>query len=94
MCYKIEINKTKYNHLKDSYILSNPEELFKNKYNNYNLVINKLELLNPLNILSKGYSVVSNNDKIIKRSKDVNVGDKIRVRLSEGIIDASVERID
>ena len=60
----------------------------------YNLVINKLELLNPLNILSKGYSVVSNNDKIIKRSKDVNIGDKIRVRLSEGIIDASVERID
>ena len=91
---KIEINKTKFNHLKDSYILSNPEELFKNKYNNYNLVINKLELLNPLNILSKGYSVVSSNDKIIKRSKDVNIGDKIRVRLSEGIIDASVERID
>lgn len=91
---KIEINKTKYNHLKDSYILSNPEELFKNKYNNYNLIINKLELLNPLNILSKGYSVVSSNDKIIKRSKDVNIGDKIIVRLSEGIIDASVERID
>ena len=91
---KIEINKTRYNHLKDSYILSNPEELFKNKYNNYNLIINKLELLNPLNILSKGYSVVSSNDKIIKRSKDVNIGDKIIVRLSEGIIDASVERID
>ena len=91
---KIEINKTKFNHLKDSYILSNPEELFKNKYNNYNLIINKLELLNPLNILSKGYSVVSSNDKIIKRSKDVNIGDKIIVRLSEGIIDASVERID
>lgn len=90
----IEINKTRYNHLKDSYILSNPEELFKNKYNNYNLIINKLELLNPLNILSKGYSVVSSNDKIIKRSKDVNIGDKIIVRLSEGIIDASVERID
>ena len=90
----IEINKTKYNHLTDSYILSNPEELFKTKYSNYNLIINKLELLNPLNILSKGYSVVSSNDKIIKRSKDVNIGDKIRVRLSEGIIDASVERID
>lgn len=91
---KIEINKTKFNHLKDSYILSNPEELFKNKYNNYNLIINKLELLNPLNILSKGYSVVSNKDKIVKSIKDVNVGDKITIRLSEGNIDANVERID
>ena len=70
------------------------EMCIRDRYNNYNLVINKLELLNPLNILSKGYSVVSNNDKIIKSIKDVNVGDKITIRLSEGNIDANVERID
>ncbi len=49
-----------------------------------------MELLNPLGILKKGYSVVSSNDKIIKSYKEVSVGDTINVRLNEGFINASV----
>ena len=90
---KIDINKTKYDHLKNSYVLLNPKDLFKDKNNEYKLMINKLELLNPLSILSKGYSVVSLEDKIVKSVNDVSVGDSVSIRLSEGTIDAKVEGI-
>ena len=91
---KIEINKTKYEHLRNNRILCNPEEMFKEKYHKYNLILNKLELLNPLNILSKGYSVVSKDDEIIKDSDRLKVGDNINIRLSKGKINAKVEGIE
>ena len=91
---KIEINKTKYEHLRNNRILCNPEEMFKEKYHKYNLILNKLELLNPLNILSKGYSVVSKDDEIIKDSDKLKVGDNINIRLSKGKINAKVEGIE
>ena len=91
---KIEINKTKYEHLRNNRILCNPEELFKEKYHEYNLLLNKLELLNPLSILSKGYSVVTKDDKIIKESDKLKVGDNINIRLSKGKINAKVEGIE
>ena len=47
------LKKPEYKHLQESYILNHPEDLFINEQNKYNLYINKLELLNPLNILSK-----------------------------------------
>ena len=91
---KIEINKTKYEHLRNNRILCNPEEMFKEKYHKYNLILNKLELLNPLNILSKGYSVISKDDEIIKDSDKLKVGDNINIRLSKGKINAKVEGIE
>lgn len=91
---KIKLNNTKYLNLRKSYILNNPENLFKEKFNNYNLIINKLELLNPLNILSKGYSVVKQDNKIIKDSNKVKIGDKLNIRLSQGEIIAKVEEIN
>ena len=91
---KIEINKTKYEHLRNNRILCNPEEMFKEKYHKYNLILNKLELLSPLNILSKGYSVISKDDEIIKDSDKLKVGDNINIRLSKGKINAKVEGIE
>ena len=64
------------------------------KYNNtLELVINKLELLNPLSVLSKGYSVTKVNNKVITNSKDVKVSDKLNIKLLDGEIDAVVEGV-
>ena len=89
----LELKQTKYKHLQESYILNHPEDLFINEQNKYNLYINKLELLNPLNILSKGYSVVTKDDKIIKNTKDIKVNDKINIKLSDGSFEAKVEKV-
>ena len=65
-------------------------DLIDKKKNEYNLLINTLKLVNPLGILEKGYSLATINDKVIKSSNDVNIGDLINVKLHEGAIKAKV----
>ncbi len=61
---------------------------------NYKILVNKLELLNPLNILGKGYSLVTKDKEIISDSKMVKKGDNIDIRLAKGNIKAEVKEID
>ena len=89
----IQIKQNKYDHLKTNYILNNPESLLINYQNKFNLTLNKLELLNPIAILNKGYSVVKYNDKIIKDIKDLKNGDNINIKLHKGEIEAIVEKV-
>lgn len=50
------------------------------------------EGLNPLNILEKGYSVVSDEDgKIIRTVEQVSVGDTVNIRLRDGEITTSAQ---
>ncbi|MFP4466463.1 MAG: exodeoxyribonuclease VII large subunit [Candidatus Goldiibacteriota bacterium] len=54
----------------------------------------KLRLLNPMNILEKGYSVVYDTDNnVIKDSGNLLKGDKIRIKMKKGGIAAEVEKI-
>ena len=91
--YIMDINIKKYNTLKDNYILNNPDS-FINTYNNsYELLLNKLNLLNPLNVLSKGYSVVTKNGKTLKNTKGIKIKDKLNIKLYKGNIEAIVEGV-
>ena len=54
-------------------------------------MINKLILLNPLNILSKGYSLTYLEDKLVKSVNDVNENDEINIKVSDGDIKAIVK---
>lgn len=58
------------------------------------LFINKLELLNPLNVMKKGYSLVTLNDQVIKSSKDIKINDELKIKLYEGKVSAIVKEID
>lgn len=87
--YKIN----KYNYLKENYILNNPESLLTDYQNKFNLVLNKLELLNPIGILNKGYSVVKYQNKIIKSTNKVKIGDNINIKLHSGEIEAKIEKV-
>ena len=54
----------------------------------------RVEALNPLAILNRGYSVVSDGDgKVIKSAQEVRTDDEISIRLSEGEIEAGVRKI-
>lgn len=50
----------------------------------------KIKSLNPINILKMGYSITTLNGKVIKNSKAVTMGCKIRTILSQGIIESTV----
>ena len=65
--------------------------------NNKNSLINlidKLELVNPLNILKRGFSLTTKDDKIIKSVKNVNKSDVLDIRLNDGVIKAKVEEVN
>jgi len=55
--------------------------------------IQTLKLVNPLNILDKGYSLVKKDGKIVKESKDLKNKDKLNIRLSKGEINVEVKEI-
>ena len=59
--------------------------------NNYIKLLSKLEVLNPLLTIKRGYAVVRSNDKVISKVKDLKKGDKINLELQDGSVDATVE---
>ena len=57
---------------------------------NFKNIVEKLDALSPLKTLSRGYSIVEKNGKIIKDSKELESGDKINIKLNSGKIQAQV----
>ncbi|MGM9834482.1 MAG: exodeoxyribonuclease VII large subunit [Bacilli bacterium] len=76
--------------IKSNYILNNPISMFDEQKHRYSLILKTMELVNPLNILSKGYSLVKVNDRIIKSYKDIDLNTNVNVKLHEGSFVAKV----
>ena len=57
-------------------------------------LIDKLNVLSPLSILARGYSIVKIKDskKLVKSVNDVNIGDNIEINVKDGIINAFVDK--
>ena len=92
MNYIINDNKNKLKELVVSLNNIVDKDLNNKKYQ-LDYLINTLKLVNPLNILSNGYSLVKKDDKIIKSSKDLKKGDKINIKFHEGEIESIVREI-
>lgn len=65
-----------------------------NKNHELVLLANALKLVNPLNILDRGYSVVKKDNKVIKDIKDINKEDNIDIRIKNGNIKAKVLEVN
>ena len=60
----------------------------------FELMINKLDLLNPLNILSKGYSLVTVEGITIKDVNNLKIDDVLDIKMHKGCVKAVVKEID
>lgn len=87
---KINLENNRYNVIKCNRVLINPNIIISDKEKLYELYLNKLELLNPLGILKKGYAVVTKDNTSVKTYKDVKKNDIVNIRLGVGNIDAQV----
>ncbi len=76
-------------HLKKEY-----KRLVLEKENSLVKSIEKLTLLNPLNIMSKGYSIVYKDEKIISNASMVKEKDELTIKLSKGLISATVTKVE
>lgn len=91
--YKITNYNLKLDHLKKSYILNHPEELYKKKSLKLDKIITSLELLNPLSVLKRGYTLTYKNDKVVRNIKDLKVDDIITIKFKEGTVKANIKEI-
>lgn len=69
---------------------NNSNRIFQNTSNKIELLATKLESLNPVSILKRGYSVVRNNDKTVTSVKDVKNGDTLAINVTDGKIISKV----
>jgi len=53
--------------------------------------IEKLDLVSPLNILSRGYAIASKDKQVIRSCRDVSEGDDINIRVADGTLKCLVK---
>ncbi len=69
------------------------EKILENKKNNYVHLLGKLEVLNPITTLKRGYTVTKMNDKTVNTIKSIKKEDVIITLVSDGEIESVVKNI-
>lgn len=68
---------------------------FERHRGDFNALCGRLGALNPLAVLSRGYGAVFDGEgKVVKSVESLNVGEKIKVRLSDGSFDADIVSVE
>lgn len=80
------------NYLNES-LTNKLNSLYETKLNLFEQNVSMLEALSPLKILTRGYSVSFNNEKAIRKIKDVSVDDNIITKVIDGEIHSSVKMV-
>ncbi len=86
------------NYIKIDMYIKQLESAIKQKYKNektkYVELVSKLDALSPLKTLSRGYSLVEKDNKIVKSVKQLNAGDEIEIRFTDGKVNAKCAKRD
>ena len=83
-------NESRLDLVKGSSVFKNPDMIIKDKREVYLLQLSKLEILNPLNTLKRGYTLAKSEGKVISSSKDLKSGDELEVEFSDGNVNTKV----
>ena len=75
----------------ESKIENNFKDILEKKQLKLSHCIEKLELINPISVIKRGYSIVSKEGNNINYMSDVNVGDRIETKIIDGIIISEVK---
>ena len=87
---KYDKAKHKFEILKSNYVLNNPNLLYKDKIVKLDTLIEKLELINPLGVLKRGYSLTYIDNKVVKDVKEIKEGSNLLIKLHNGQINTTV----
>ena len=68
-------------------IVKNKTQKEKSKYIE---LVSKLDALSPLKTLTRGYSLIEKDGKLVKSTKELETGDKIQIRLTDGKKEAQI----
>lgn len=79
--------------LKEEILNNRIKSILLEKESQLNLKIESIYNKNPIQILKKGYSITSSNNKIVKDISVLKKGDKIKTQIKNGIIYSIVEEL-
>ena len=66
-----------------------------NKRNSLSVISGKICALNPMSVLSRGYSAVFNDKgNVVKKIDEVSVSEPLNIRVSDGSIRANVLSVE
>ena len=91
--HKLDIIDEKIKTIKNNQLLVNPTKIFEPFNKEMQIIIDKLSLLNPLNVLKRGYSVTYINEKIVKSIKELSKGKLINIKLNDGLVEATINEV-
>jgi exodeoxyribonuclease VII large subunit len=90
--YLIYEDKISYLDELDNRLLESIGSLFKLKSENLENVSHRLDIVSPLSVLKRGFSICfDSNNEVIKDSKDVSACDDISIKFASGILNAQVK---
>ncbi|KMK76997.1 exodeoxyribonuclease VII large subunit [Alkalihalobacillus pseudalcaliphilus] len=91
-----KINQTKEKvELLEKRLLNKMNEQYKIKQSSFLSLIAQLKLINPLQIMERGYSVVySKENDIVKKVEQVHVGDNLNLKVTDGQIYCQVMKVE
>lgn len=72
---------------------NNIQKVLENEQHRYLHALNKLEILNPLLTIKRGYSITRNQDHVVTSIQQVKPHDKIEIEVTDGLIEARVEEV-
>ena len=72
---------------------NNIQKVLENEQHRYLHALNKLEILNPLLTIKRGYSITRNHNQVITSIKQVKPQDKLKIEVTDGLIEARVEEV-
>ena len=50
-----------------------------------------LDAMSPLKVLSRGYTIATNNGSVVRSVNDADKGDRLSLRVTDGVINCTVE---
>ena len=86
--------KNKLNILHNNHIIVNPLTLYNDKIKYLDKLNEKLLVINPLNTLRRGYSVLYKDNSTINSIKKLKINDKIKIKLVDGLVEASIDKME
>lgn len=69
------------------------QHILDNEETNLNYYIDKMVILNPFNIMKKGYSIIYKDDVIISSTKNLHQNDEIMIKMADGEVDAIIKNL-
>ncbi len=69
---------------------TNLDKLLKNKENTFTNLLTKVEILNPITTLKRGYSITYINDKVLTDLSKLKKGDLLKTRINSGYIESEI----